>query len=161
MGEINHSKMFASRLQPHMASAIKDGVSQLYRYITLHNIPLQTLLKLVKPGLPTASILSFHTNALQTLTRWSHPWRWSAPVVIMHRAPSNCCWPHFHAACYSYESHGEVLNIPIVEQTPQRSGVGAHSTRSREDRDMSASDLVLEVCGQAGHLVGKLSQDLK
>ena len=38
MGEINHSRMFASRLRPHMAAAIKDGVSQHLTTIQVHNI---------------------------------------------------------------------------------------------------------------------------
>ena len=38
MGEINHSKMFASRLWPHMAAAIKDGVSHHLATVQVHNI---------------------------------------------------------------------------------------------------------------------------
>ena len=76
----------------------------------------------------------------------------------------SCKWPFFHKSCESYISSGEILGIPITEEMPCRAGVGAHTTRSRDQtatQDFTKDDIVSDIKGKAAELVNDLAEGLR
>ena len=72
-----------------------------------------------------------------------------------------CKWPFFHKAQMTYASSGEILNIPITDNVPQRAGIGAHTTRSRDRPVEQEQDIAEAINSNASELVHALAEGLR